>query len=183
MIVLGIDPGFRNVGISLISAESGRIMKELAHRHFGARPGTSEATAMKHIHDVVMSDLETHRPDAVAVEQYIMGEKEVLVVDDDGKPVVHVLRARQVLMAYGVILGAVAEYGLEPFFYTPSQVKAVATLHGGSGKDAVGFWASQILGVAPVNEHVDDARAVAISHAVRRPGVASERVAVMELAQ
>lgn len=153
-------------------------MKEVDYRLYGARPGTSEATGMRHIRSVLLSDLHRLRPDAVVAEQYIMGEKEAINISG----VVHVVGVRTVLMAYGVILGTVAEYGVEPFLYTPSQVKATATLYGAAGKGEVATWVSLALGVASVGEHVDDARAVGITHAAKRPGVVSSRVAYEELA-
>jgi Holliday junction resolvasome RuvABC endonuclease subunit len=134
---------------------------------------------MKHINRVLLYDLQRIKPDAIAVESYIMNQKEVFV--RDGK--INVMRTRQVMMAYGVILETIAEYGLEPYFYTPSQVKATATLYGQAGKGEVAAWVGYALGVASSGEHIDDARAVGITHIAKTMGATSAPINVEELVQ
>jgi Holliday junction resolvasome RuvABC endonuclease subunit len=87
------------------------------------------------------------------------------------------------MMAYGVIVETIAEYGLEPYYYTPSMVKSVATLYGLSGKKDVATWVGYALGVTSAGEHVDDARAVGITHIAKTQDKASAPVNVEELVQ
>ncbi len=152
MLVLGIDPGTANTGYGLVRS-SGSRLHALEEGVISTRPGVAIERRLTQIHDRVAELLDTHRVDALAIEELYFG--------------VNVRSAFAVGQARGVILLAAGQRGIPTRAYTPQQVKAAVCGHGRAGKEQVARMASRLLGLAtaPVTDHAADALAVAIAHA------------------
>ena len=156
MLVLGIDPGTANTGYGLVRS-SGSRLHALEEGVISTRPGVPIERRLAEIHARVGELLDTHRPDALAIEELYFG--------------VNVRSAFAVGQARGVILLAAGQRGIPSRAYTPQQVKAAVSGHGRAGKEQVARMASRLLGLAaaPASDHAADALAVAICDLNRAP--------------
>jgi crossover junction endodeoxyribonuclease RuvC len=156
MLVLGIDPGTANTGYGLVRS-SGSRLHALEEGVISTRPGVPIERRLADIHARVGELLDTHRPDALAIEELYFG--------------VNVRSAFAVGQARGVILLAAGQRGIPSRAYTPQQVKAAVCGHGRAGKEQVARMATRLLGLAgpPATDHAADALAVAICDLNRAP--------------
>jgi len=156
MLVLGIDPGTASTGYGLVRS-SGPRLDALEEGVIVTRPGVAIERRLAEIHSRVGELLDTHQPDALAIEELYFG--------------VNVRSAFAVGQARGVILLAAGQRGIPSRGYTPQQVKAAVCGHGRAGKEQVGQMASRLLGLAtaPATDHAADALAVAICDLNRAP--------------
>jgi crossover junction endodeoxyribonuclease RuvC len=101
--------------------------------------------------------LDTHRPDAVALER-VFSQHNVRTV----------MGTAQVS---GVVLAAAARRGIPVALHTPSEVKAAVTGSGRAGKSQVTTMVTRILGLSTRPRPADaaDALALAICHLWRGP--------------
>ena len=156
MIVLGIDPGTASTGYGVVeSADS--TLRALAAGVIQTRAGMPPERRLADIHARVCELLETHTPDAVAIEELYFG--------------VNARTAFAVGQARGVVLLAAGQRGVPSRSYTPQQVKGAVCGHGRAGKDQVGRMVARLLGlpVLPAADHAADALAVAICDMNRAP--------------
>ena len=152
MRILGIDPGYAIIGWGVIQYEGGRF---LAH-DFGAvttEAGTPFLQRLNQIYEQLTIILETHKPDAMAIEK--------LYFQNNQKTAIEVAEAR------GVILRAAERCGVPVFEYTPLQVKSAVTGYGQAQKPQVMEMTRRLLRLASVPKPDDtaDALAIAICHA------------------
>jgi crossover junction endodeoxyribonuclease RuvC len=156
MLVLGIDPGTANTGYGLVRSLGSRLIA-LEEGVISTRPGIPIERRLAEIHSRVGELLDTHCPDALAIEELYFG--------------VNVRSAFAVGQARGVILLAAGQRGIPSRAYTPQQVKAAVCGHGRAGKEQVARMASRLLGLAtePATDHAADALAVAICDLNRAP--------------
>jgi len=112
---------------------------------------------LSEIHARVGDLLDSHAPDAIAIEELYFGA--------------NVRTAFAVGQARGVVLLAAGQRGVSTCSYTPQQVKAAVCGHGAAGKDQVGRMVARLLALAdpPEPDHAADALAVAICHLNREP--------------
>ncbi|WP_228001706.1 crossover junction endodeoxyribonuclease RuvC [Nocardia australiensis] len=157
MRVMGVDPGLTRCGLSIVDGGIGRKVTaidvdvvrtpadmDLAHRLLGV------ADAAEHWMD-------THKPDAVAIERVFAQH--------------NVRTAMGTAQAGGVIALAAARRGISVAFHTPSEVKAAVTGNGTADKAQVTTMVTRILGlqIAPKPADAADALALAICHCWRAP--------------
>ena len=156
MLVLGIDPGTANTGYGLVRSTGSRL-HALQEGVISTRPGVPIERRLADIHARIGALLDTHRPDALAIEELYFG--------------VNVRSAFAVGQARGVILLAAGQRGIPSRAYTPQQVKAAVCGHGRAGKEQVARMVSRLLGLAvpPATDHAADALAVAICDLNRAP--------------
>ena len=149
MLVLGIDPGTASTGYGLVRS-SGSRLHALDQGVIATRAGVAPERRLADIHARIGELLDTHRPDAVAIEELYFG--------------VNVRSALAVGQARGVILLAAGQRGLPARGYTPQQVKAAVCGRGRADKGQVARMAARLLGLAepPASDHASDALAVAI---------------------
>src|SRR5262249_3002119 len=109
------------------------------------------------IHARVGELLDSHRPDAMAIEELYFGA--------------NVRTAFAVGQARGVVLLAAGQRAIPSRSYTPQQVKGAVCGHGRAGKDQVGRMVARMLGLPkpPTPDHAADALAVAICDLNRAP--------------
>ena len=152
MLILGIDPGYAIIGWGLIRFERGRYIPV----DFGAittNAGVPFNRRLEQIYDQLNELLDTHHPDAVAVEK--------LYFQTNAKTAIDVAQAR------GVTMLALQQHGMPVFEYTPLQVKSAVTGFGQAQKPQVMEMTKRLLRLKAVPKPDDtaDALAIAICHA------------------
>jgi len=162
MIILGIDPGSRAMGLGLVRFEGSRV-RYLAHDVIRPPDGPLPAR-LACIHAGVVAVIDEWRPERAAVES----------VFQQRNP-----RAALMLgQARGVALAACGLAGLPCAEYAPSQVKAAVTGTGAASKSQVQAMVQRLLGLpaAPPSDAAD-ALAVALCYGHGEGSPGAERVA------
>ena len=152
MLILGIDPGYAIIGWGLIRFERGKYIPV----DFGAittNAGVPFNRRLEQIYDQFNELLDTHHPDAVAVEK--------LYFQTNAKTAIDVAQAR------GVTMLALQKHGMPVYEYTPLQVKSAVTGFGQAQKPQVMEMTKRLLRLKAVPKPDDtaDALAIAICHA------------------
>ena len=152
MLILGIDPGYAIIGWGVIRFERGKYIPV----DFGAittNAGVPFNRRLEQIYDQLNELLDTHHPDAVAVEK--------LYFQNNQKTAIDVAQAR------GVTMLALQQHGVPVFEYTPLQVKSAVTGFGQAQKPQVMEMTKRLLRLKAVPKPDDtaDALAIAICHA------------------
>lgn len=158
--VLGIDPGLTRCGVGIVDVERSR-RANLVHVDVIRTP--SDAPLGERLAAVargIRSVLESHAPDAVAVERVFAQHNSHTVMGT--------------AQASGVALLLAAEAGLPTATHTPSEVKAAVTGYGSADKRQVQAMIARILRLDAPPQPADaaDALAIALCHAWRRGGAA-----------
>lgn len=169
--VLGVDPGLTRCGIGVVEGSASRpdlVAAELVR----SSPDAPLEHRLLTVHDGIVAAIETHRPDAVAVERVLFSA--------------NVRTAMATGQAAGVALLAAARAGVEVTPYSPNEVKQTVTGSGAADKDAVArLVAAQLrLDAVPTPADVADALAVALTHLAfgRLPAAAGTTAAAEALA-
>jgi crossover junction endodeoxyribonuclease RuvC len=152
MIALGLDPGSRVTGFGVVSLEGGRFRALGAGVFQLSADSLAERLAL--LHRSLAALLETHRPDATAVEGVLVhrGARSALILGH----------------ARGVVLLASAQVEVPVFEYAPATVKRSLTSAGGSSKAGVARAVAQLLGIhEAMRADASDALAVAVCHLAR----------------
>ena len=156
MKVLGIDPGTAACGYGIVHGSDGRLRagasgcwRTPARQRLDVRLLT--------IFEGVRGLIAEHEPDAVALEESYVGA--------DARIALSVGQAR------GAVLVAAAAAGVDCAEYAPARVKQAVCGYGRAEKGQVQRMVKIILslGDEPANDHVADALAVAICHALAPP--------------
>ncbi|MFE6994680.1 crossover junction endodeoxyribonuclease RuvC [Microbacterium sp. NPDC057659] len=154
--VLGIDPGLTRCGVGVVDVDRARrgtlVHVGVIRTPIDAPIGERLAAVAAGIREV----LETHRPDAVAVERVFAQQNSHTVMGT--------------AQASGVALLLAAEAGLPAATHTPSEVKAAVTGYGSADKKQVQSMIARILRLDAPPQPADaaDALAIALCHAWRR---------------
>lgn len=153
MRVLGVDPGLTRCGLAVVEADGphpGAALVAVGVAHGGA--DRSIPVRLVNIENVVQQWLSEHHPEAVAIEQVFMQR--------------NTSNAVGTAQAMGVVTVAAAKRGLPVVTYTPTQVKAAVTGHGGADKAQVATMVTRVLKLpeAPKPADAADAAAIAICH-------------------
>ena len=156
MKVLGIDPGTAACGYGIVHESDGRL-RAIAHGWWRTSARESPEARLKTIFDGVTGLIAEHAPDAVALEESFVGA--------DARIALSVGQAR------GVVLVAGANAGVACAEYPPATVKQSVCGYGRADKEQVGRMVRSILALedVPAPNHVADALAVAICHALAPP--------------
>jgi crossover junction endodeoxyribonuclease RuvC len=156
MLVLGIDPGTASTGYGVIRGVGSRL-HAIEEGVIETRAGVPLERRLADIHERVGALLDTHQPQAMAIEELYFGA--------------NVRTAFAVGQARGVILLAAGQRGVPTRSYTPQQVKGAVCGNGRAAKDQVGRMVARLLGLTavPTPDHAADALAVAICDLNRAP--------------
>jgi len=166
--VLGIDPGLTRCGLGVVEGRPGRavlvevgVVRTPAGEELGARLVMLEQAFERW--------LDTHAPDAVAVER-VFSQANVRTVMGTAQ-------------AGAVAVVCAARRGLPVALHTPSEVKAAVTGSGRAGKEQVGVMVARLLSLpaAPAPADAADALALALCHLWRGPAQARLAAAVTEV--
>lgn len=157
MRVMGVDPGLTRCGLSMVEGGLGRKVTALDVDVVRTPADMDLAQRLMGVADVAEHWMDTHKPDAVAIERVFAQH--------------NVRTAMGTAQAGGVIALAAARRGIPVAFHTPSEVKAAVTGNGTADKAQVTAMVTRILGlqVAPKPADAADALALAICHCWRAP--------------
>ena len=152
MLILGTDPGYAIIGWGVIRFERGKYIPV----DFGAitpNAGVPFNRRLEQIYAQLDELLDTHHPDAVAVEK--------LYFQNNQKTAIDVAQAR------GVTMLALQKHNVPVYEYTPLQVKSAVTGFGQAQKPQVMEMTKRLLRLKAVPKPDDtaDALAIAICHA------------------
>ncbi|CAN5848250.1 crossover junction endodeoxyribonuclease RuvC [soil metagenome] len=167
--MLGVDPGLTRCGLGVVDGAPGRALSPLAVDVVRTSPDAPLAQRLVDVHQAVLAWIDTHAPDAVAVER-VFSQHNVRTVMGTAQ-------------ASGVALVAAALRGLPVAVYTPSEVKAAVTGNGRADKAQLTTMVTRVLRMdaAPRPADAADALALAVCHAWR--GAAQGRLAQAQAAQ
>jgi crossover junction endodeoxyribonuclease RuvC len=162
MRVLGIDPGLTRCGLGVVEGSVGRPLRMVEVGVVRTPPSSSVADRLWEIERSVDAWLDTHRPDAVAVER-VFSQHNVRTVMGTAQ-------------ASGIAMVAAARRGIPVTLHTPSEVKASVSGSGRADKAQVGAMVTRLLRLdtAPTPADAADALALAICHIWR--GGAQSRI-------
>ena len=150
MIVLGIDPGSRTTGYSLVTKKGGRFQLIEA----GVIQTDSKKTVperLLEIHTGLKEIITQYQPQAVGIE--------TVFYHHSSEAIVRLAQAR------GVALLACAQAGLAPEPYNPTTIKKSVGGHGKASKTEMVRLVSRLLGLGTeLKADAADATAIAITH-------------------
>lgn len=157
MRVLGVDPGLTRCGIGVVEGAPGRALRMVAVGVVRTSPDTATAQRLLLVERGVEEWLDTHRPDAVAVER-VFSQHNVRTVMGTAQ-------------AAAVAMLCAARRGLPVALHTPSEVKAAVSGSGRADKAQVGAMVTRLLRLpaSPRPADAADALALAICHLWRGP--------------
>ena len=152
MRILGIDCGTENTGYGLIESD-GRFHRIIVAGSIKTRVKEPLETRLLTIARGLREVIETHTPDAAAVEEVFYAQ--------------NVKTALKLSHARGVVLLTFAEAGLSVGEYSPLEIKTSVVGYGRADKHQVKRMVHSLLGLREEIESEDacDAVAVAICHA------------------
>lgn len=161
MRVLGVDPGLTRCGIGIVNGEPGRtpslVLADVIRTPADAEIGQRLAMLERGLIEVI----ETHRPDAMAVERPCQTRR-----DDHRR---HPAGDRVILL-----VGTRA--GLRVVQHTPTEVKAAISGSGRADKAQVGTMVTRILRLTETPKPADAADAVALAICQLWRGAAQARL-------
>jgi crossover junction endodeoxyribonuclease RuvC len=148
---MGIDPGSNCTGYGIVEEIRGQL-RAVHWRGIKARMGKSFPERLRIIYSELSAAIETHRPEAVAVEDVFFA--------------VNVKSALKLGQARGAAILAAANAGLEIAEYSPLAVKQAVTGYGRAEKAQVQAMVARLLSLRAPIEPFDasDALAIAICH-------------------
>lgn len=154
-IVVGIDPGLRYTGYSVLAAPvTGPRRFQLVEAGLvRAEPDRPLENRLLQLYHGIRDLMQQHRPAAVAVEDLYA----------------HYAHPRTAILmghARGIVLLAAAESGAQVHHYPPARVKMSLTGNGAASKRQMQLMVQSILGLekTPEPDHVADAIAVGLCH-------------------
>lgn len=169
MRILGVDPGLTRCGVGVI--EVGRPPRCIAYdaiRTYADDPIDARLLAVA---DGLDSWIDTHSPDAIAVERVFAQHNVQTVIG--------------VAQVAGLALVAAARRGIPVAMHTPSEVKAAVTGFGNAPKEQVQQMVARILGLTEIPKPADaaDALALAITQQFRQGAPAATGASAQTPAQ
>jgi crossover junction endodeoxyribonuclease RuvC len=154
--ILGIDPGTAACGYGVVTVRGGKL-EAIEFGCWSTSPADRLEQRLCRLHEEVSRLIETHAPDAAALEESYVGA--------DRRTALSVGQAR------GAVLVACAAAGLPCTEYPPATVKQAVCGYGRAEKEQVKRMVGAILHLPrePTPSHAADALAVAICHALAPP--------------
>ena len=150
MVVLGIDPGSRVTGYSLVTKKSGRFHL-LEAGVIKTNTKNSIPERLLEIHTGLVEIIEQYKPQTAGIE--------TVFYHHSSEAVVRLSQAR------GVALLALAQAGIEAKGYNPTTVKKSIGGHGKATKNEMVRLVSRLLGLSKdLSSDAADATAIAITH-------------------
>ena len=151
-LALGIDPGTATTGFGLVRLEA---VGSLAAIKYGVILTPKNATAparLEMLYNDLSALLREYHPDTAAVEKLFFSR--------------NVTTALAVGLARGVVMLCMQQAGVEPFEYTPNEIKQAVAGYGGAQKRLVQEIVRAFLQLdsIPKPDDAADALAIAITH-------------------
>jgi crossover junction endodeoxyribonuclease RuvC len=154
--VLGIDPGLTRCGVGIVDVTASRKATLVEVAVIRTPHEMPLELRLLHLGNEIERLLDTHKPDAVALER-VFAQHNLRTV----------MGTAQIS---GVALHLAAKRGLVVGLHTPSEVKAAISGYGSADKKQVATMVARVLGLAelPTPADASDALAIAICHAWKR---------------
>ena len=119
-LALGIDPGTATTGYGLVRRMPDGELVAVAYGVISTPKEASTAARLEMLFDALTKLLQKHKPETAAVEKLFFSS--------------NVTTALAVGQARGVIMLCLQKAGIEPFEYTPNEVKQAVAGYGGADK-------------------------------------------------
>jgi len=151
-LALGIDPGIATTGYGLVRLTRDGEMVAVSFGIISTPKDSSAPVRLEILFDQLKALLKKHKPDTAAVEKLFFQS--------------NVKTALSVGQARGVIMLCLQKAGIEPFEYTPNEVKQAVAGYGGADKRQVQDMVRALLQLdsIPKPDDAADALAIAITH-------------------
>ena len=151
-LALGIDPGTATTGYGLVRLTRDRDLVAVSYGILSTPKDASPSARLEMLFDQLNDLLKEHKPDTAAVEKLFFSK--------------NVTTALAVGQARGVIMLCLQKAGIEPFEYTPNEVKQAVAGYGSAEKRQVQEMVRALLQLdsIPKPDDAADALAIAITH-------------------
>ena len=151
-LALGIDPGIATTGYGLVRLTQDGELVAVSFGIISTPKDSSAPVRLEILFDQLKALLKKHKPDTAAVEKLFFQS--------------NVKTALSVGQARGVIMLCLQKAGIEPFEYTPNEIKQAVAGYGGADKRQVQDMVRALLQLdsIPKPDDAADALAIAITH-------------------
>jgi crossover junction endodeoxyribonuclease RuvC len=151
-LALGIDPGIATTGYGLVRLTRDGELVAVSFGIISTPKDSSAPVRLEILFDQLKALLKKYKPDTAAVEKLFFQS--------------NVKTALSVGQARGVIMLCLQKAGIEPFEYTPNEVKQAVAGYGGADKRQVQDMVRALLQLdsIPKPDDAADALAIAITH-------------------
>jgi crossover junction endodeoxyribonuclease RuvC len=151
-LALGIDPGTATTGFGLVRLETDGGLVAVKYGVILTPREASAPLRLEMLYNELSDLLKEYHPDTAAVEKLFFSR--------------NVTTALAVGQARGVIMLCMQQAGIEPFEYTPNEIKQAVAGYGGAQKKQIQEMVRALLQLdsIPKPDDAADALAVAITH-------------------
>lgn len=151
-LALGIDPGTATTGYGLVRLEQDGSLVAVKYGVILTPKEAAAPARLEILYDQLSDLLREYHPDTAAVEKLFFSR--------------NVTTALAVGQARGVVMLCMQQAGVEPFEYTPNEIKQAVAGYGGAQKKQVQEMVRALLQLesTPKPDDAADALAVAITH-------------------
>jgi crossover junction endodeoxyribonuclease RuvC len=151
-LALGIDPGTATTGFGLVRLEPDGSLVAVKYGVILTPKDASAPVRLEMLYNDLSELLREYRPDTAAVEKLFFSR--------------NVTTALAVGQARGVVMLCMQQAGIEPFEYTPNEIKQAVAGYGGAQKKQIQEMVRALLQLdsIPKPDDAADALAIAITH-------------------
>lgn len=151
-LALGIDPGTATTGFGLVRLEPDGSLVAVKYGVILTPKDASAPARLEMLYKELSDLLKEYHPDTAAVEKLFFSR--------------NVTTAIAVGQARGVVMLCMQQAGVEPFEYTPNEIKQAVAGYGGAQKRQVQEMVRALLQLESIPKPDDaaDALAIAITH-------------------
>jgi crossover junction endodeoxyribonuclease RuvC len=151
-LALGIDPGTATTGYGLVRLEQDGSLVAVKYGVILTPKEASPPVRLEMLYNELSALLKENHPDTAAVEKLFFSR--------------NVTTALAVGQARGVVMLCMQQAGIEPFEYTPNEIKQAVAGYGGAQKKQVQEMVRALLQLdsIPKPDDAADALAIAITH-------------------
>ncbi len=151
-LALGIDPGTATTGFGLVRLEQDGSLVAVKSGVILTPKAASPPVRLEILYNDLSALLNDYHPDTAAVEKLFFSR--------------NVTTALAVGQARGVVMLCMQQAGIEPFEYTPNEIKQAVAGYGGAQKKQIQEMVRALLQLnsLPKPDDAADALAIAITH-------------------
>jgi len=151
-LALGIDPGTATTGFGLVRLEPDGSLVAIKYGVILTPKNATAPARLEMLYNDLSALLREYHPDTAAVEKLFFSR--------------NVTTALAVGQARGVVMLCMQQAGVEPFEYTPNEIKQAVAGYGGAQKRQVQEMVRALLQLdsIPRPDDAADALAIAITH-------------------
>jgi crossover junction endodeoxyribonuclease RuvC len=151
-LALGIDPGTATTGFGLVRLEPDGSLVAIKYGVILTPKNATAPARLEMLYNDLSALLREYHPDTAAVEKLFFSR--------------NVTTALAVGQARGVVMLCMQQAGVEPFEYTPNEIKQAVAGYGGAQKRQVQEMVRALLQLdsIPKPDDAADALAIAITH-------------------